>query len=176
MVALKALGYSMNTSNHDELKKAYDWLVDQRETMHPVYAGDDVIDNMISGNKAMAVVYSGDGAYIMSENEDMDFFVPGQGSNVWYDSMVITKQCKDTKLANEFINFMLREDVAKQNTEYVGYDSAVKSVYEYFRDDEYEGISACAPDISNPLNETFKYQDTELKEFCAGLWTKVKSY
>ena len=42
--------------------------------------------------------------------------------------------------------------------------------------DEYEGISACAPDISNPLNETFKYQDTELKEFCAGLWTKVKSY
>lgn len=38
------------------------------------------------------------------------------------------------------------------------------------------GISACAPDISNPLNETFKYQDTELKEFCAGLWTKVKSY
>lgn len=176
MVALKALGYSMNTSNHDELKKAYDWLVDQRETMHPVYAGDDVIDNMISGNKAMAVVYSGDGAYIMSENEDMDFFVPEQGSNVWYDSMVITKQCKDTKLANEFLNFMLREDVAKQNTEYVGYDSAVKSVYEYFRDDEYEGISACAPDISNPLNETFKYQDTELKEFCAGLWTKVKSY
>ena len=176
MVALKVLGYSMNTSNHDELKKAYDWLVDQREIMHPVYAGDDVIDNMISGNKAMAVVYSGDGAYIMSENEDMDFFVPEQGSNVWYDSMVITKQCKDTKLANEFINFMLREDVAKQNTEYIGYDSAVKSVYEYFRDDEYEGISACAPDISNPLNETFKYQDTELKEFCAGLWTKVKSY
>ena len=112
----------------------------------------------------------------MSENEDMDFFVPEQGSNVWYDSMVITKQCKDTKLANEFLNFMLREDVAKQNTEYIGYDSAVKSVYEYFRDDEYEGISACAPDISNPLNETFKYQDTELKEFCAGLWTKVKSY
>ena len=51
--------------------------------------------------------------------------------------MVITKQCKDTKLANEFINFMLREDVAKQNTEYIGYDSAVKSVYEYFRDYEY---------------------------------------
>ena len=47
MVALKVLGYSMNTSNHDELKKAYDWLVDQREIMHPVYAGDDVIDNMI---------------------------------------------------------------------------------------------------------------------------------
>lgn len=44
MVALKVLGYSMNTSNHDELKKAYDWLVDQREIMHPVYAGDDVIE------------------------------------------------------------------------------------------------------------------------------------
>ena len=51
MVALKALGYSMNTTNKDEIDQAYNWLIEQRDTMAPVYAGDDVIDNMISGNK-----------------------------------------------------------------------------------------------------------------------------
>lgn len=70
MIALKALGYSMNTHDENEIQAAYEWLIQQRDTMKPVYAGDDVIDNMISGNKALAVVYSGDGAYIMSENED----------------------------------------------------------------------------------------------------------
>ena len=69
MIALKALGYSMNTHDENEIQAAYEWLIQQRDTMKPVYAGDDVIDNMISGNKALAVVYSGDGAYIMSENE-----------------------------------------------------------------------------------------------------------
>lgn len=176
MVALKALGYSMNTDNHEELDEAYNWLVEQRKIMKPVYAGDDVIDNMVSGNKAMAVVYSGDGAYIVSENENMDFFVPEQGSNVWYDCMVITKECRNTKLANQFINFMIDEDVAMVNTKYIEYDSSVEKVYEYFRDVEYEGISACAPDISNPLNETFKYQKTETKKYSAGLWTKVKAH
>ena len=73
MIAWKALGYSMNTHDENEIHVAYEWLIQQRDMMKPVYAGDDVIDNMISGNKALAVVYSGDGAYIMAENEDLGF-------------------------------------------------------------------------------------------------------
>jgi spermidine/putrescine transport system permease protein len=176
MVALKALGYSMNTHKKKELRKAYEWLIKQRELMNPVYAGDDVIDNMISGNKAMAVVYSGDGAYIISENENMDFFIPQQGSNVWTDAMVITKSCENTELAYKYIDFFLQEDVAIQNTAYIGYDSAVKSVYEYFRDEEYKGNKACAPDTTNPANEEFRNQEQEIKSYTAGLWTKVKSH
>ena len=176
MIALKALGYSMNTHNKKELQEAYQWLMKQSETMDPVYVGDDVMDNMISGNKDMAVVYSGDGAYIISENENMGFMVPEQGSNVWTDGMVITKYCDNTDLAHKFIDFFLQEDVAIQNTEYIGYDSAVKSVYEYYRDEEYAGNPGCAPDTSNPKNEEFRYQEKEIKEYCAGLWTKVKSH
>ena len=74
MIALKSLGYSMNTENKEELDEAYEWLEKQRNTMDPVYVGDDVIDNMISGNKAMAVVYSGDGALIIDDNDKLDFF------------------------------------------------------------------------------------------------------
>lgn len=175
MVALKSLGYSMNTKDKKQLKQAYNWLMEQNKTMKPVYVGDDVIDNMISGNKAMAVVYSGDGAYIISENENMDFFIPDQGSNVWVDSMVVTKYCTNTDLAYKFMDFFLQKDVAVQNTEYIGYDSAVLSAYEYFRDVEYKGNPGCAPDTSNPKNEEFGYQKKEIKSYCAGLWTKVKS-
>ncbi len=175
MVALKSLGYSMNTKDKKQLKQAYNWLMEQNKTMKPVYVGDDVIDNMISGNKAMAVVYSGDGAYIISENENMDFFIPDQGSNVWVDSMVVTKYCTNPDLAYKFMDFFLQKDVAIQNTEYIGYDSAVLSAYEYFRDVEYKGNPGCAPDTSNPKNEEFGYQEREIKSYCAGLWTKVKS-
>lgn len=175
MVALKSLGYSMNTKDKNQLKQAYNWLMEQNKIMKPVYVGDDVIDNMISGNKAMAVVYSGDGAYIISENENMDFFIPDQGSNVWVDSMVVTKYCTNTDLAYKFMDFFLQKDVAIQNTEYIGYDSAVLPAYEYFRDVEYKGNPGCAPDTSNPKNEEFGYQEKEIKSYCAGLWTKVKS-
>lgn len=175
MVALKALGYSMNTDKKSELNAAYQWLIDQRDSMEPVYVGDDVIDNMISGNKAMAVVYSGDGAYIISENENMDFFVPDQGTNVWTDAMVMTKYCDNTDLAYQFMDFFLQEDVSVQNTEYIGYDSAVKTTYEYYRDEEYADNNGCAPDTSNPKNEEFKNQEKEIKAFSANLWTKVKS-
>lgn len=176
MVALKALGYSMNTTNKKELEEAYQWLIEQNNTMAPVYVGDDVMDNMISGNKAMAVVYSGDGAYIIDENENMDFFIPEQGSNVWTDGMVITKDCQNTKLAHQFIDYFLEEEIAEINTGYIGYDSAVMSVYEYFRDEEYAGNSGCAPDISNEKNEEFRDQKQDIKEYTASLWTKVKSH
>ena len=121
MPALKALGYSMNTTNKDEIDEAYQWLIEQRDTMQPVYAGDDVIDNMISGNKAMAVVYSGDAAYIMSENEDLAFYEPEEGTNIWQDAMVITNDCTEVELAHAYINFMLEADHAYANTVAVGY-------------------------------------------------------
>ena len=101
MIALKALGYSMNTTDKAEIDEAYNWLIEQRNTVSPVYAGDDVIDNMISGNKAIAVVYSGDASYIMSENEDLEYSAPEEGTNIWQDAMVITKDCTQTQLAHD---------------------------------------------------------------------------
>ena len=139
MVALKALGYSMNTHDEEQIREAYEWLITQRDSMDPVYAGDDVIDNMISGNKALAIVYSGDASYIMSENENMSYCTPSQGTNLWYDAMVITKNCQETELAHAFIDFMLRDDVALANTEYVGYTSVVSSAYEAMQETTYAG-------------------------------------
>lgn len=177
MVALKALGYSMNTSDYDEIQEAYDWLIDQRETMDVVYVGDDVIDNMSSGNKSIAVVYSGDGALIMSENDELDYFEPEEGTNEWCDGLVITENCTDTDLAHEFIDFTLREDIAMQNDAFVGYTSPVLSVKEYMAENDYaDYTNAYLPNFGRPKNEVFRYQDTKLKEHFADLWTKVKAY
>lgn len=176
MVALKALGYSMNTTNTEEIDKAYEWLVEQRDIMQPVYAGDDVIDNMISGNKAMAVVYSGDAAYIMSENPDLSYLEPEQGTNIWYDAMVITKDCTEIELAHKFIDFMLEEENALANTEEVGYSSPVKSAFEEMKNGTYAGICAYVVDTGYEKNEVFRYQEPDTKKYFADLWTKVKAY
>ncbi len=175
MIALKALGYSMNTDNKDEIDQAYDWLIEQRDTMNPVYAGDDVIDNMISGNKSMAVVYSGDAAYIMSENEDLGYYQPEEGTNIWQDAMVIPADSTQVELAHAYINFMLDPDNAYANTAEVGYTSPVVEARTKAAEEDYPGISAYLPDTSASTNEVFAYQEQETKEYFAELWTKVKA-
>jgi spermidine/putrescine transport system permease protein len=175
MIALKSLGYSLNTSNIAELDAAYNWLVEQNEIMNPVYVGDEVIDSMITGNKAMAIVYSGDAAYIMSENENMRYFEPQQGTNLWIDGMVIMKESQNPDLAHEFIDFMLRPENAKSNSEMVGYTSPIKSVFDELYGTTYKGNDAYMPRQNYSNDEFFRYQDADTKRYCAELWTKVKS-
>ena len=177
MIALKSLGYSMNTDNYDEIDEAYKWLIDQRETMDVVYVGDDAIDNMVSGNKSIAVVYSGDAALIMAENDELEYFEPEEGTEEWCDSLIITDNCEDTDLAHKFIDFTLREEEGIKNDIFIGYTSPVTSVRKYMAENDYEGLeSAYLPEFGRPGNEVFKYQETKLKEHYSDLWTKVKAY
>ena len=175
MIALKALGYSMNTSDKAEIDKAYEWLVKQRDIMEPVYAGDDVIDNMISGNKAMAIVYSGDAAYIMSENENLEFFTPDEGTNIWNDAMIIMKDSTEKELAHKYINFMLEEENAYANTICVGYTSPIVAAREKAVTEDFADISAYIPNMTRENDEVFRYQDSETKAYFAELWTKIKA-
>lgn len=176
MIALKALGYSLNTDNKAELDAAYEWLVEQNETMEPIYVGDEVIDSMISGNKDMAIVYSGDAAYIMSENSELEYYEPYQGTNIWTDAMVMTSDCENTELAYKFMDFMSDEENARQNSETVGYSSAISAAFDEIRDTFYEGISAYVPRQDGEKDEYFRYQEPEIKKYSAELWTKVKSH
>ena len=175
MVALKALGYSMNTENLDEINEANQWLIDLHETMDPAYVTDEVNDAMINNEKDIAVVYSGAAAYIISQNEDMGYYVPKEGTNVWTDSMVIPANAKNPKLANEFINFMLNYDEAMDSSITVGYTSANKKVVETLSSEGelYDGNEAYSFDASNPNNEVFKHNDT-LKKVLSDMWVRIK--
>lgn len=176
MIALKALGYSMNTSDLNEVDEAYEWLSEMAMTMSPVYVLDTVIESMLDANKSMAVMYSGDAAFVMSENEDIGFFMPNEGTNIWVDAMVIPKNAKEVELANEWMNFMLDFDIAMMNSEEVGYSSPVSDVYSELSGEDglFYGNAAYTPRLDGVNDETFSHNE-ELRKAISNLWIKVKA-
>lgn len=175
MMALKALGYSMNTTSQDELNAAYNWLIQCVQTMDPEIVTDEIIDNMAQARKALGLIYSGDAAYVMSENENMGFYMPKSGTNLWSDAMVIPKNAKNPKLANEFIRYITSYDAAMDNSSYVGYTSPNKEVMEELggKDGDYDGINAYTPRAGYDKDEVFQYDETTRK-IIADLWSRVK--
>ena len=175
MVAFKALGYSMNTEDDTEIQNAYEWLKEMDANVHPSYVTDEVIDAMANGEKDIAVVYSGDAAYILSENEDMAWIEPYQGTNTWSDSMVIPKNSSCPGLANAFINYITDYDAAYKNSETVGYTSPNTKVAEELasEDGDYYENPAYSPRTNYDKDEVFHYSGV-LKQKLSDLWNKVK--
>ena len=175
MMALKALGYSMNTENEDELQEAYEWLVQCVQTMEPEIVTDEIIDNMAQGRKALGLIYSGDATYVMAENENMGYYMPETGTNLWSDAMVIPKNARNVELAHAFINYASDYDGAYDNSSYVGYTSANQEVMEVLSGEggDYEGINAYIPRTDNPNDEVFVYNE-ETKKIIGDLWSRVK--
>ena len=176
MMAFKALGYSMNTEDPNEINDAYEWLLQMNNTMSPVYVTDEVIDGMMNGYKDIAVVYSGDATVILDENEDMSFYMPNQGTNIWCDAMVIPANAENPKLAHEFINYMLTYEAAFDNTETVGYTSPNAEVFEEMTSSEdlYADNAAYLPRSGYDKDEMFHDNQTLMREL-SKLWIKVKA-
>ena len=176
MMAFKALGYSMNTEDPNEINDAYEWLLQMNNTMSPVYVTDEVIDGMMNGYKDIAVVYSGDAAVVLDENEDMSFYMPSQGTNIWCDAMVIPQNAENPKLAHEFINYMLTYEAAFDNTETVGYTSPNAEVFEEMTSSEdlYAENAAYLPRSGYEKDEMFHDNQTLMREL-SKLWIKVKA-
>ena len=176
MMAFKALGYSMNTEDPNEINDAYEWLLQMNNTMSPVYVTDEVIDSMMNGYKDLAVVYSGDATVILDENEDMSFYMPEQGTNIWCDAMVIPANAENPLLAHEFINYMLTYEAAFDNTETVGYTSPNAEVFEEMTSSEdlYAENAAYLPRSGYEKDEMFHDNQTLMREL-SKLWIKVKA-
>lgn len=176
MMAFKALGYSMNTEDPNEINDAYEWLLQMNNTMSPVYVTDEVIDGMMNGYKDIAVVYSGDAAVVLDENEDMSFYMPSQGTNIWCDAMVIPQNAENPKLAHEFINYMLTYEAAFDNTETVGYTSPNAEVFEEMTSSEdlYADNAAYLPRSGYEKDEMFHDNQVLMREL-SKLWIKVKA-
>lgn len=175
MMALKALGYSMNTENEQEINEAYDWLVQCVQTMKPEIVTDEIIDNMAQGRKALGLIYSGDATYVMAENENMGYYLPETGTNFWSDAMVIPKNARNPELAHAFINYASSYDGAYDNSSYVGYTSANQEVMDtlYGEGGDYEGINSYIPRSGNEMDEVFVYNE-RTKQIISNLWSRVK--
>ncbi|MHA6258547.1 ABC transporter substrate-binding protein [Sporosarcina sp. CAU 1771] len=121
-MGLNSLGYSLNSTNKKELREATDKL----KTLSPnvkAVIGDEVTQLMVNGEASIALTWSGQAADMMFENENIDYTVPEEGSNLWFDNMVIPRTTTNIEGAHAFINFMLDPEVAAQNADYVGYST-----------------------------------------------------
>lgn len=175
MMALKALGYSMNTTDEQEILKAYDWLIQCVETMETEIVMDEIIDNMAQGRKALGLIYSGDATYVMDENEDIGYYLPEGGTNLWSDAMVIPKNAGNPELAHAFINFASDYEGAYDNSSYVGYTSANQEVMDdiFGEGGVYEEINAYIPRTGYEKDEVFVYNE-DTKKILGDLWSRVK--
>ena len=175
MVAFKALGFSCNTENQEEIQAAYEWLREMDKAVHPSYVTDEVIDSMANGEKWMALVYSGDAAYILSENEDMGYCTPKQGTNIAVDAMVIPANASNPEMANAFIKYVLDYENSLMISEEVGYASANAEAMAELSgpDGTYEGNAAYIPRAGYEKDEMFHDNET-LKKTLSELWIKVK--
>ncbi len=186
MVAEKALGYSMNTTNEKELNEAFNWILNLKEKTNPAFKTDELLSEMPSGKYALGLMYSGDAIYCMDiedENVSLNFYVPNTGTNVFVDSLVIQKGAKNKDLAYKFIDFMYEYDNAYTNSVYTAYSSPVCSVYEdivsedgdyYLEDETGKNIYKNLYQISvSEKDEVFRYNE-QLKITLNDYWVRLK--
>lgn len=173
MVALKKLGYSMNTKNVEELNEARDLLIEQKPLVL-AYAGDDGKGMIEQGEAAMFVTYSGDAMEIIDSYDHIKYALPKEGTNIWYDCIAIPKGSENVEAAHEFINYLSRPEIALKNFEYLLYSTANKTALESI-DPEYLEMDAINPSLSELDNsEVFHDPGNFIEEFNR-VWTEVKA-
>jgi spermidine/putrescine transport system substrate-binding protein len=133
-VALKKLGYSMNTRNEAELEEAKQELIKQKPLVL-AYIVDEIRDKMLSGEGAVAVAWSGDAMDVILSGETFEYIVPKEGSNFWIDAMVVPANAKNPDAAHKFINFMTDPENAAANSEYIGYSTPNEAALELLPDE-----------------------------------------
>lgn len=173
MAALKNLGYSMNTEDSQELQKAYDWLAQSVKTMNAEIVTDEIIDNMVNARKALGLIYSGDATYVIAENDQMGYFLPNEGTNLWVDAMCIPKTVSNLDLAYAFINYTASYEAQMLNSIYVGYTATNLEAETELAQSEFDGISSYLPRIGYEKDEVFEYNEKTRKAI-ADYWSRIK--
>lgn len=173
-IALIMTGHDLNSTNPEDLADAKELLIKQKP-MVLAYVVDEVKDKMIGGEAAVSLIWSGDATYCMSENEMLDYVVPPEGSNVFYDSVCIPANARNVSGAEKFINFLCRADIAAMNYEYVGYAIPNTAAIELMGAEEYN-----ASPVNNPPQEAldrcsvFRYLGDDTKIYDQ-IWTEIIS-
>ena len=173
-IALVMCGYDINSTDPEELAVAKAKLIEQKPLVL-AYVVDEVKDKMVGGEASVALVWSGDATFCMSESDELSYVVPKEGSNIFYDSMCIPYNARNVSGAEKFIDFLCRADIAAMNYDYVGYAIPNKAAIELMGAEEYN-----ASPVNNPPQETldkcqvFKYLGDETRLYDT-IWTEIIS-
>lgn len=174
-VALKTLGYSLNSTSIHELTQAKDLLVQQKPLVQ-AYVIDQVRDKMIGNEAAIGVIYSGEAIYTQTENPDLAYVVPKEDSNMWIDSWVMPKNAPNKENAEKFLDFLCRPEIALMNFEYITYSTPNEKARELIEDPAIRNSEIAFP-VDSILSrcETFTYLGEDADEVYNQLWREVKS-
>ena len=166
-ISLVKLGYSLNSVDKNELIR--------QKPLVQSYVMDEVKDKMINGEATFATVYSGDAIFIQEEAPDLNlqYVVPKEGSNKWFDVMVIPKGAKHKSEAEEFINFLSEPENAKENVEYIGYATPNTAAYELLDEETQEDETVYPPEEVLDKCDIFKDLGNKIKLY-DDAWLKVK--
>lgn len=175
MVPLKRLGYSLNTTDEGQLNEALDMLIEQKPMVY-AYFVDESSDEMVAGNAAMALVYSGEAAAAKIYNDELDYAVPEEGSNMWIDSWFMPKTCKNQENAEKFLDFLCREDMAMKNFEYVYYATPNTAVYDALDEETQNDPTIFPPKEILENCEVLDCLDNDSIALYNDLWKKLKSH
>lgn len=174
-VALKYLGYSLNSTNIQELSEAQSLLISQKPLVQ-AYVIDQVRDKMIGNEAALGVIYSGEAIFTQKENPDLEYVIPKEGSNLWIDSWVIPKNAQHKENAEKFINFLCRPDIALMNFDYITYSTPNTEARKLIEDESIRNSTIAFPDDEMLADcETFQYLGQDADELYNRLWREVKS-
>lgn len=169
-------GKSINTTDEKVLKKALGKLQEQKELVQS-YLVDEVRDDMVNDQAALAVIYSGEASLAKEYNENLEYVVPKEGSNIWMDSWIIPKNGSNYEGAVKFLDFLCRDDIAQKNFEYVYYSTPNKAVLDNIDKEEKEEDNAIFPDESIlDRCEMFTYLGAKVEELYNRLWKELKVY
>ena len=172
-VAQCYLGQSINTESVEDWDKAIKALKDQNHLVSS-YVMDEVFNKMENGEAALAPYYAGDFLTMYDVNPDLAFVYPKEGVNFFVDAMCVPKNAENKEAAELYINFMLEEEIAVANANYICYASPHSNVLE---SDDYDlkGEPVLYPDEENtPRTEMFENLDYETQNYMNMLWNELK--
>ena len=173
---LKMLGYSLNTTNPDEINEAKDKLIELKKNGNLLAIGsDDNTDKMANGEAAMSILWSGEGLNLEAEYDNLKFIVPKEGANFWIDSLCIPKGTKNKENAEKFINFLCEKDPSLRNADEIGYTTPQSEAREEQDDLVKNNPNAYMPQELLDKCESYNYLGDKLKLY-EEAWTEFKDY
>lgn len=172
-IALKKLGYSINTTNPKEIEEAKKLLMKQKDLVL-AYVNDEGKDRLLGEEVAMGIIYSGDAVTLMEQNPNLAYAIPKEGTNKWVDAMCIPKTSQNKKESEMFINFLLEPENAKKNAEYIGYSIPNTGAIELLDEQTTENPVAYPPKELLDKCETFIDLDKNIKLYDRA-WIELKS-
>lgn len=174
--ALKMLGYSLNTTNQDEINEARDKLIELKQNGNLLAIGsDDNTDKMARGEAAISILWSGEGLNLEAEHDNIKFVVPKEGANFWIDSLCIPKGTKNKENAEKFINFLCEKDPSFRTADEIGYTTPQREAREEQDDSVKNNPNAYMPEELLKKCESYDYLGNKLKLY-EQAWTDFKDY